>query len=127
MLPLHLPRHHLCVVLATTTPCLLRRSCLLQVCGGYTEQMAQVAQLLDEQLGDNIDFVDINCGEAITTLGVLTVGTTHSMTVQRRHCSCSQASCSCAAQVLLRADCSKGVSDDSSSPALAAVSFSTKA
>jgi hypothetical protein len=25
--------------------------------------MSQVAQLLDEQLGDNIDFVDINCGE----------------------------------------------------------------
>lgn len=25
--------------------------------------MAQVSQLLDEQLGDNIDFVDINCGE----------------------------------------------------------------
>lgn len=51
---------------ATTTPCLPRRCCLLQVCGGYTEQMAQVAQLLDEQLGDNIDFVDINCGEALT-------------------------------------------------------------
>ena len=25
--------------------------------------MAQIAQLLDEQLGDNIDFVDINCGK----------------------------------------------------------------
>jgi hypothetical protein len=37
--------------------------CCHQVCGGYTDQMAQLAQLLDEQLGDNIDFVDINCGE----------------------------------------------------------------
>jgi hypothetical protein len=35
----------------------------LQVCGGYTDQMSQVAQLLDEQLGNNIDFLDINCGE----------------------------------------------------------------
>lgn len=35
---------------------------LSQVCGGYTDQMAQVAQLLDEQLGDGIDFLDINCG-----------------------------------------------------------------
>lgn len=36
---------------------------MLQVCGGYTDQMAQVSQLLYDTLGDNIDFVDINCGE----------------------------------------------------------------
>jgi hypothetical protein len=31
--------------------------------------MAQVSQLLDDTLGDNIDFVDINCGEGLQGKG----------------------------------------------------------
>lgn len=38
--------------------------------------MAQVAQLLDDQLGNNIDFVDINCGEW-WTVGLLDFPGTH--------------------------------------------------
>lgn len=49
---------HLCI----TFPTLLCCPALLQVCGGYPDAMSHLAQLLDENL--QVDFVDINCGEA---------------------------------------------------------------
>jgi len=33
-----------------------------QICGGYPDALGRCAQLLDEQCGDGLDFVDLNCG-----------------------------------------------------------------